>query len=247
MIRLERPSAAPGVALLVIDRPDKRNALTPDMLRNLVDGAARAHAEHAGALVLAGEGAVFCAGFDMSLCRHDSGAMAQLLTALSGAIRALRGLPIPVVCAAQGGAVAGGCALLTGCDIVVTDDGAKLGYPVVRLGISPAINTPTLRMALTDGATRERALSPELISGADAVRLGLAHERVTAPEQVRPRALEIAAALAAKPRHALAATKRWLNELDGSNDSDILDRALGASLALAGGAEERARLAALWK
>lgn len=247
MIRLEHPEGAPGVALVVLDRPEKRNALTPDMLRNLAGAAERAHGAGAGALVLAGEGPVFCSGFDLSLCRGDSGAMAELLTTLSRAIRALRGLTTPVVCAAHGGAVAGGCALLGGCDIVVTDRAAKLGYPVVRLGVSPAVTTPTLRMALGDGHTRERTLSPELVGGEEAVRIGLAHECVETAQRVRERALEIGASLAAKPRHSMAATKRWLNELDGSNDGDALDRALGASLALAGGEEERGRLAALWK
>ena len=73
-----------------------------------------------GAVVLEGEGAAFCAGFDLSLCKENSDAMKELLTGLSGVIRAMRGCPAPVVVAAHGAAIAGGCAMLAGADVVVT-------------------------------------------------------------------------------------------------------------------------------
>lgn len=250
MIRIEHLAAGDGrIALALLDRREKRNALTPDMLANIRACAERVHGEHphSRALVLAGEGDVFCAGFDLSLCRDDELAMSALLTRLSAAARALRRLPVPVVIAAHGAAIAGGCALLAGADYVVTDERAKLGYPVVRLGVSPAVSAPMLRLAVGDGHTRERMLDPALIDGREAVRIGLAHECVADPSEVRPRAIEVARAFAAKPPHALATTKRWLNRVDGSDDDAPLDRALHASLALAGGDEERSRLEALWK
>ncbi len=246
MIRVEHHEPA-RVVEIVIDRPDKRNALTPDMLRNLKDGVTRAHESRAHALLLSGAGDVFCAGFDLALCRDDASAMGDLLTTLSHALRALRRLTCPVVVGAQGGAVAGGCALVCAADIVVSDAAANLGYPVVRLGVSPAVNAPLVRFSLHSGRTRERLLDPATITGARAHALGLVHHLVDAPADVRAVALRIATQLAAKPPHSLSVTKRWLNELDGSDNDALFADSLRASLALAGGPEERSLLASVWK
>lgn len=249
MIRLDHQTIdGARIAIITLDRHEKRNALTPDMLENIKLCADHVHEEqpHPRALVLAGAGDVFCAGFDLSLCRDDDLMMSALLTRLAETIRTLRRLPIPVVASAHGGAVAGGCALLCGADIVITNATAKLGYPVVRLGVSPAVTSPLLRAAVGQARTRERLLDPQLIDGAEALRISLAHECLDRADDVFPRAVAVAASLAAKPRHAIAVTKRWLNQLDGSYEDETLDRALNASLALAGSEEERERLAALW-
>lgn len=264
MIRVEHISVdgAPDrrIALVLLDRPEKRNALTPDALANLAEiahhiraGVGRADAITARrtapphAIVLAGEGPVFCAGFDLTLCRDDARVTAALLMRLSHAVRALRRISAPVIVAAHGAAVAGGCALLGGGDIVVTDQEAKIGYPVLLLGVSPAVSAPTLTASIADSSVRRLLLDPALMRGADAVRIGLAHELVECPNEVRARAIEIASALARKPTNGIHATKRWINEIDGSAADDRFESALAASLALAGGAEERTRLEAHWK
>jgi enoyl-CoA hydratase/carnithine racemase len=236
------------IALILLDRPEKRNALTPDMLANIASAAdlVRAGEGKADAVVLAGEGSAFCAGFDLSLCRDDVQMMPALLTRLSQAVRALRRLPIPVVIAAHGGAIAGGCALLGAGDIVVTDASAKIGYPVVNLGISPAVTSPALSQSVTGGALRRLLLDPKLITGEEAMRVGLAHECLKNPEEVRPCAIDFACLLARKPRTGVHAVKHWLNELDGSYCDERFDAALEVSLALSGGREERERLESIW-
>lgn len=235
--------------MALLNRPEKRNALTPDMLANIVSSLemVRQETRRTGAVVLAGEGPVFCAGFDLSLCRDDQNMTASLLARLSGAVRSLRRMARPVVVAAHGAAIAGGCALLSGGDVVVTDRHAKLGYPVVKLGVSPAVTAPALGGAVQDSAVRRLLLDPRLIRGEEAVRIGLAHELVNEPADVRSRAIEIASALACKPAHAMGVTKRWLNEIEGVDRDDRFDSALAASVALAGGAEECERLQSLWK
>lgn len=246
MIRVE--SRDEGlISVLFLNRPDQRNALTPTGLRQLADAAADV-AKHAKVLVLAGDGKVFCAGFDLTICRNspDGTVMRALLTSLSHAIATLRSLPIPVVAAAHGAAIAGGCAILGGADIVVGDTNAKYGYPVVRLGISPAVSAPFLRAAITNGAMRERLLNPSLISGTEAYRTGLVHELVDQPQAVLPRSLAIARLLATKPQGSLSTTKAWLNELDCTDDAEAVARALNVSLSLTGLAEERAYLPAAW-
>jgi enoyl-CoA hydratase/carnithine racemase len=152
-----------------------------------------------------------------------------------------------VVIAAHGAAIAGGCALLGGGDFVITDTHAKLGYPVTRLGISPAVSSPFLRQMVGDGPARARLLDSELIDGTAACAIGLAHECLDNADAVVPRAMDLARALAAKPSGGLRETKRWLNHLDGSCDGETIHGALHASLGLVGGAEERTFLNKMWE
>jgi enoyl-CoA hydratase/carnithine racemase len=233
------------VSIIRLDRADKRNALTPKMLANLCGAIDRAMS--AKAIVLSGVGEVFCAGFDLTLCREDDAVLGDLLTGLSRAVRTIRQAPCPVIASAHGAAIAGGCALVVACDIVVTHSQAKLGYPVVRLGISPAVNAPTLRATTGDGPVRALSLDPGLIDGAEAFRVGLAHHCVDAVGDCEPLAIKLAQQMEQKPRHALAYTKRWLGQLDGTLDEARLDEALGVSMGLVGSAEQRERLTELWK
>ena len=230
-----------NTALIRLDRADKRNALTPKMLAALHSAIDRATS--ADCLVLSGIGDVFCAGFDLLLSKDDPSVLPTLLRSLSSCIAALRDSPCPVVVSAHGAAIAGGCGLLAPADVVITNTDAKLGYPVVILGISPAVNTPFLRTLIGDGPTRTRSLDPRLVSGAEALRLGLAHECLPSAAECEPRALEVAALLASKPRHAIRATRQWLRRL---TPIDHAAEALAASLALCGTAEEAERLAAFW-
>jgi enoyl-CoA hydratase/carnithine racemase len=234
-----------GVLELRLNRPEKRNAQTPAMLDELARAAGELDPA-VRAIVLTGEGEVFCAGFNVALCRDDRGALAALLTGLSRAVRALRRAPVPVVAAAHGAAIAGGCALVAAADFVVADAGAKFGYPVVRLGISPALNAPFLRQAISDGACRERLLEGTVIDGAEAQRIGLVSHLVASPGEVLVRAMELARGLGAKPARGMQATKELLNRLDGSSDDATIDGALAASLSIADSEECRGRLSAMW-
>jgi enoyl-CoA hydratase/carnithine racemase len=247
-------SGARPVLSLVHNRPDKRNALTPSLLGHLQAAlerlsrqAAGPHAhELPGAVVLCAEGASFCAGFDMALVHSDAEALSDLLAGLSRCVRLMRRLPIPVVVGAHGAAVAGGCALLGGADIVVTDREAKLGYPVVKLGISPAVTVPALSACIGPGGARALTLNPELITGQRAFELGLAHVCCDIREDVLRRATSIARMLASKPAPAMAATKALLNRLEGTDSDALFDRALAASMSIVGTHDQRERVAALW-
>lgn len=234
-----------AVWVVTLSRPEKRNALSPAMLAELL-AAARETPAAARAVLLRGEGATFCAGFDLSLCRDDDRALGAMLSGLSEAVRALRRLDQPVVCAAQGAAVAGGCALLGGCDFAITNDGAKLGYPVVPLGLSPAVSAPSLANLVGVGRARELLLNPVLVDGVTAARIGLVHRCVATSDEVGTAARALAEMLASKPSAGVVATKRWLNELDGSDRNRAMDAALAASLSLDGGEEQRAMLPRAW-
>ena len=227
------------IGIITLDRPDKRNALTPAMLDDLRTAAANLDGS-SRALVLRGEGSVFCAGFDLTMCAEhpDGSVMRDLLTRLDALIRTLRALPIGVVASVRGAAVAGGCAMLGGCDLVIAEPKAKLGYPVVRIGVSPAVSAPTLSARISLGAARSRLLDPGLIDASRAQELGLVDTVTDDPDAA---ARQQAERFAAKPPIAFARTKSWLNELTNSETSAGVDAgvALGRSLALTGGDEER--------
>jgi len=252
MIRCVREPGLAGGAVgeIILDRPEKRNALTPAMLADLARTAEElSRDDSCRCILLRGEGFAFCSGFDLTLVTPDAagdGVLRDMLTGLSAAVRALRRARQPVVCAVHGAAIAGGCALLGGADFIVTHASAKLGYPVASLGISPAVSAPSLLQLVEDRGARALQLDPRPVSGEEAVRMGLAHRLVDLPEDVIPRTQLEAAEFAKKPPHALAATKAWLNEVDGSLDDGAFSAALRASLSLVGHPEQRKRVAALF-
>ncbi|MFG0325925.1 MAG: enoyl-CoA hydratase/isomerase family protein [Phycisphaerales bacterium JB037] len=247
-------SLASGIGRITLDRPDRRNALTPKMLVALADAAERfAATSDAGAILLEGQGRSFCAGFDLDLCRdHPDGSMMRsLLTALSDAVRRLRNQPLPVVINAHGAAIAGGCALLGGADAVISHPDAKLGYPVTRLGVSPAVTAPFLLQDLGPGVGRRLLLDPGLISGEEAHRLGLVSHLAPDADACRTLADELARTLSGKPRAAAAETRAWSRALGAStaglSDPDAaIERGLSVSLGRTGSEEERSLLERVW-
>jgi methylglutaconyl-CoA hydratase len=249
MISLAPHEEHPEIAILTLDRHEKRNALTVDILDAIAD--VYSHLEYsapeARALVLRGNGKVFCAGFDLTLAKENPDITTPLLSSLSRACRAVRRLEIPVVCAAHGAAIAGGCALVSACDVVVAEKGAKFGYPVVTIGIAPAVTTPLLVQQIGLGRTRERVLDPGLIDGAHSARIGLVHELVESIEDVYPTALRVARDFISKPMHSVRETKKWLNQLDNTHSDVVFDESLMCSVQCARSASAHEALAAKWK
>ncbi len=241
-----------AVAVLRLSRPEARNAMTPRMLHDLREQIVESDRTNC-AIVLAGAGESFSAGFDLKLCRDDPGELSVLLRRLSSVIATLKTATVPVVIAAHGAAVAGACALFGGADYVIADRRAKLGYPVVRLGLSPAVSAPFLSSQISAGDMRRLMLNPGVISGQEALAIGLVHECVDSPAEVLPAAIAAAKILAAKPRVAFAATKRLLNEIEDEHQLATSPppsagwpaRGLEISLATAASDETRSRLASL--
>lgn len=161
-------------------------------------------------------------------------------------MRALRALPVPVVAEVQGAALAGGCALLAGCDFVMVAPDARLGYPVHRIGVSPAVTLPALMANAGAGRSREIAMGGALYDGAEAVRVGLAARCAASALALPAEARSLCEALARKGPHALRATKAWLNDLDGTRSDARFEHTAAASAAAAEGDEFATLLRAFW-
>ena len=196
MIRVE---ADGPIAILTLDRPDKANALTAAMLRDLL--RAVRGAQDAAAIILTGAGRVFSAGADLDAVRAGL-ATSHLWEDLSGAIADFRGLTI----AALNGTVAGGAmGMVLGCDLRIAVPQARFFYPVMKLGFLPQPSDP-VRMAALIGPSRTRLilLAGQKVDAEQALAFGLIEE-IVPPEALVERALALSGdCAAAKPGTARA-------------------------------------------
>ncbi len=231
------------VATVAMNDPGRRNALGLAMFDALDDAIAGVSSNTAvNVILLCGRGKSFCAGFDLAAATGDPAIMGVFIRRLSAVLRSLRRAPQPVVAAVHGAAIAGGCALVSACDLVVVSATAKLGYPVHALGVSPAVTIPTLMPAIGAGAARTLLMGGELIDGAGAKRIGLANRVSPDDTGVERDARELCNTIAAHGTTAVRATKAWLNELEGSLDDNRFDGPMRATAELAASEESQAML-----
>ena len=232
------------VATVALNDPEHRNALGTamfDALEETLVAVERADGVHV--VLLHGRGRVFCAGFDLKAAARDPALMGRFIKRLSLILRDLRRLPQVVVGAVQGAAIAGGCAIVSACDLVVVSATARLGYPVHGLGVSPAVSIATLQQSIGPGPARALLVGGELIDGRAAFRLGLASHLCDDDAGVRGHAAGLCGVIAGHGPHALRTTKAWLNELDGSLDDRRFEPPAQDTARLADTPEARARLA----
>lgn len=201
---------------ITLQAPDRRNALDPDMIHRITE-VARA-SDGASVLLLKGQGCTFCAGFDVQLMRQQPDSVEVLIAALSQACRALRRCSATVVVDVQGAAVAGGCALAMSADILIARKGARLGYPVHALGISPAVTLPVLIPA-ADGLARTMVMNGRLHTAESLAAHGVVHHVLDPDDDIA----QIMNPLLQRGHHAARATKQWLNTLEDSWNDERFD------------------------
>ena len=194
------------VAVVTLERPEKRNALSIDLRVELADAFERLSADNGvGCVVLTGAGTSFCAGMDVTQFGGDLEHRRALVETSTGAFRAVGRCPKPVVAAVNGPALAGGFALALLCDIRVAAERATFGYPELPIGIPPSY--AAARAALTPAAARELCLTGRVIGAEEALRLGVVAE-VCGDAELRERAQDLAQRIAGMPRAAQVETKR---------------------------------------
>ena len=211
---------------MALNRPDKRNALSSQLIRRLAEAldAADLDAE-IRVVVLRGEGRDFCAGADLAELRASSGRDAGENEAdalrLGELFLRLRRLPKPVVAAVHGNALAGGCGLATACDLVVATETARFGYPEIQRGFVPAMVLAMLRRLVGEGVAFDLVATGRVLSAQDAAHLGLVAR--LAPDGELDRVLQsVVEPLASGSATALALTKQLLYELDGRDFAESI-------------------------
>ncbi len=233
---------------MTLNNPSQRNALNLEMFDALQSALSRVSLNpEVHILKLTGAGPVFCSGFDLRAAADDPALVAQYIQQLSHTNRLIRRLPQIVIAVVQGAALAGGCALLGACDFIYTEPNAKLGYPVHRLGISPAVTMPTLRNRMIPGQHRAFLLSDRIIDGRAALKIGLVTHVADSSESLPIEAQQFAQKLAHKGPHAMRITKDWLNQLDGSLDDKPFNDTVDGSAHLATQEEALTRLHQFWQ
>lgn len=236
-----------NIATLTLNRPEARNALSVELIAAMnvaVESIAQQCAPERGpvrVMILAGAGKSFCAGMDLKGVMNDPVAMAGMLRDLSLFSRRVRRLPIPTIARVQGAAVGGGCGLMVVTDFAITHPEAKVGYPEVDLGVCPAVVAPWLIKKIGPGRARAMLLTGGTMSGEAGYAAGMATHLVP-QDQLESAALELANKLVKGGPHAMAVTKRWLNELDGSLEDAPFEKAAELSAQVIAGEEAQTRL-----
>jgi enoyl-CoA hydratase/carnithine racemase len=244
--RLVHLSFLDGIATAALADPARRNALSTAMFEALDAALVEVRTrDDVRVLHLRGEGPAFCTGFDLGECVADPTRAATFIRRLSAIARLLRRLPMPVVTEVNGHALAGGCALIAASDLTCASRDAKFGYPVHRIGITPAVNLPTLLADLA-GRARSLSLSGELIDADAALRIGLVDRLADDLASLRATTDDLCRRLASHPPGAMAATKAFLNGLDGTDRDGPFDATAETSATLADGDECRRMLRDFW-
>ena len=219
---------------IVLNRPEKRNALSRRMLAELVQAFHDLHQQRkVRAVILTGGGSAFCAGMDLAEMRetaqqpdaqrqwHDDAVAYQEL------VETMLRFPKPIIAAVNGTAVAGGAGLALASDIVIATPEAKFGFPEPRRGIVAGLVSPLLAFRIGGGHAANLLLTARIIDAQEAHRIGLYHE-MTASDLAWVRAHEIAKECAASAPEALQLTKRMINETIGEHLGTLL--AVGAAV-----------------
>ena len=212
---------ASEIATITLNRPDKRNAISAQMIDDLVAALGDADEGPARVVVITGAGKAFCAGMDLDGLRaiasqspqqhlEDSRRMANMFYRIYS-------FPKPLISAVNGAAIAGGCGIATLGDFTLAVPEAKFGYTEVKIGFIPALVSVFLRRQLGDKIARDLLLSGRIIDAAEALRLGMVTE-IVPPEKLVERTRELAASLLASSPTSVFRTKRLLLK----NDEDAL-------------------------
>ena len=199
------------VRTITLNRPERRNAMTPEMQLELIAALEEAAASDCRVLVFAGAGDAFCSGLDLSALQgiQDKTAAEHRTDAerLARLFLALYELPIPTIAAVHGAAIAGGTGLAMICDFTLATPDAKFGFTEVRIGFIPALVSAFLALQVGHKQSMDLLLTGRIFGAEEAHRLGLVNEIVSQAE-LAERVHALAGTLIANSPQSLAATKR---------------------------------------
>jgi methylglutaconyl-CoA hydratase len=221
------------VKTITLNRPERRNAISGEMIEDLLSTLAHAEAaESVRVVILTGTGKAFCSGMDLEVLQTvtnqtpaenlgDSRQMARLFQRVYSFSK-------PLITAVNGAAIAGGCGLATFSDITLAVPEAKFGYSEVRIGFIPALVSVILRRQVGEKRARELALTGRTFDAAEAFRLGLVTEIVPA-EKLMERAHAIASDFLQSSPSSLLHTKQLLLHYDEGDVQREIELAIKAN------------------
>lgn len=214
-----------GIALLTLNRPDKRNAISYELIAEMQQALDLIRNSRSLVLILTGQGKAFCSGMDLENLKsligrtdeqnlEDSRTMAKLF-------RSIHDFPKPTIAAVNGAAIAGGTGLATICDFTLATPESKFGYTEVRIGFVPAIVSTFLVRQVGEKHARDLLLTGRIFSAEEGLRLGLVNE-IVGPERLLMRAYELARKLIENSPASLRATKELLAQsVNAELDRDL--------------------------
>lgn len=241
-----------GIHTIILNRPEKRNALTHQLMEDLTHALeAVAQSTRCRVVILTGAGSAFCAGLDLEHLRSmvaganssanaaDSAADAdhhlkhqqQDAERIATLLRTLYFLPKPTIAAVNGPAIAGGMGIATLCDFTLAVPEAKFGYTEVRIGFIPAIVSAYLRIQVGDKRSRDLLMTGRLINAVEAEKLGLVTRIIPEPELMREARL-LAERLLHNSPAAMAATKALLGKFSERHLRDDIEAAIQANVSM---------------
>ncbi len=217
-----------GIATLTLDRPEKHNALSAEMIAEITDAAVKLSDDTSiRALILSGNGKSFCAGGDLAWMKEQMGAprSQRIVEArkLAEMLFLLNTLPMPLIGNIHGNAFGGGVGLISVCDIAFCSKNAKFALTETKLGLIPATISPYVSAKIGENNARHSALSARLIPATEASTIGLITECVDNLQETvefeAKRYLDLAPA-------AVAATKALFRSLGPKIDADVIDQTI---------------------
>jgi methylglutaconyl-CoA hydratase len=204
-----------GICTITFNRPDKRNAVSFELVSDLMralDHAAKSDATQV--VIFTGAGKAFCAGLDLeelkSLISKSQEQNVKDSQTMANMFRAVYDFPKPTIAAVNGAAIAGGTGIATMSDFTLAVPEAKFGYTEVRIGFVPAIVSSYLVFQVGHKIARDLLMTARLFDAAEAHRYGLVNE-IVAPEQLMPRAIALANLLMENSPTSVRATKKLIN------------------------------------
>jgi methylglutaconyl-CoA hydratase len=218
-------SESQGIVTITLNRPDKRNAISYELISEVIAALEQTAASPAQIVILTGAGSAFCAGMDLDNLKGLLGRTPEQnledSRSMAGLFRAVYDFSKPTIAAVNGAAIAGGTGLATLCDFTLAIPEARFGYTEVRIGFVPGIVSAFLVSAVGEKRARDLLLTGRIFGAEEAYRFGLVTEIVPA-DQLMARANALAAELMQNSPNSLKTTKSLL----GSYTKEDLDRRL---------------------
>jgi methylglutaconyl-CoA hydratase len=241
VVLIEKQS--PHITVVTLNRSERRNSLTIELLNELIAAIRVASDEPRGrVLILRGAGAAFCTGLDLKEAADLK--KAQMTAELvAKTLITLAESRLVTIAAVHGAAVAGGAGIMSACDFVVAAEKTKIGYPEVRRGLVAGLVMTFLRRQVGERNMRELVLGGELIDAERAREIGLVN-RVVAPDQLLYEAQRFADSVLQGAPNAVAETKRLIEELWSTSVKEDVDLALKHHMQARESAEAREGIAA---